>query len=81
MEISGVRLGWAQAPESVKISVSEDGRNFHDATDWMPAGTQQHNVVFSKPHMGKAVKVLMKDDRPVGSFGLSQFALVGRDFL
>ena len=82
MEISGVRLAWKpSAPESIKISVSPDGDKFHDATDWLPAGTQYHNVVFSRPEVGKAVKIQMKDSRPTGEFGLSQFALVGRDFL
>ena len=81
MEISGVRLAWNEAPEAVKIAVSEDGRNFHDATDWGPAGTKQHNVFFARPEMGKAVKVLMKDSRPTGGFGLSQVGLVGKDFL
>jgi hypothetical protein len=82
MEISGVRLGWAPAaPESVKISVSADGENFHDATAWVPGGSGQHNVVFARPEIGKAVKVIMKDSRPTGSFGIREFALVGKDFL
>ena len=58
--VDGLKIGWSHPPEGLKISISQDGHHWVDATGWLPAtrpethdqGSVVQNVILRKPIRG-----------------------------